>query len=88
MCMCGLQNCISVDINWLKPSHTNRDNRVDNSTIERITLFASLVLAMLTVASNLTSLERRLTLLESQKINASEIEGRLARIETLLERHE
>ena len=86
MVVCDLQNCISASTDWLKPSYTGINTHVSSTTIERVTLFVSLTLALITVAGHLTSLERRLTLLESQKVNASQIEGRLARIETILER--
>lgn len=53
--------------------------------IERIGIVVSISLAVLTVTGHLMSLERRLTLIESSKLDVVKLEGRLTRIETLLE---
>lgn len=53
--------------------------------IERVGIVVSISLAVLTVTGHLMSLERRLTLIESSKLDVVKLEGRLTRIETLLE---
>ena len=58
-------------------------NRLDAA--EKAGIVLGLMGMLITVTTHILSLERRLTLLESQSVNAVQIENRLTRIETKLD---